>query len=211
MPKKIFIIIFLSLIFSFQGKAQLTEWEKDIERNGISFKKLRYSTHGIDTTGIIGLLSSEQEVEGIPCAKDWIHFSASWVPELFCLSTEHNVVNLTLPAGTWVILSPGLDYHTVVFPKDTLIADNLCRGGGGSNGARTKFYDTGELRSCFLKKNTKIDSVPCKGGIISYVQFHKNGKLYSASLSKDIKIQDYELVKGQKIYIDDKGLIITNK
>ena len=205
---KILIISNVILLSGCSCSYKHTKWHQDVERNNLSFTKLRYSLHDQDTLTIITYLKDNTEIDGYPCKEGWVHFTKSWEPKLFCLYENYSINNVELPGGTWIKLKPDSNIFSVVFPKNTFIDDYECKGGGGVTGVQTSFYNSGKLRSFFSDKPIIINGIKCKGGMINLITLHENGKLKSCKLDEDIIVEGNTIKKGSVIRTDALGKII---
>ena len=69
--KILFLILLLLISICFYS---CKEWEYDIEKNGIHFKKMYQSKGGTNT----GYMTENHNIQGFPCEKGWIHFRKNW-------------------------------------------------------------------------------------------------------------------------------------
>jgi hypothetical protein len=77
----------------------------------------------------------------------------------------------------------------------------------------TALYAGGELKTCWLARDSLVDGVPCghasvwadlfQGG--SGTNFHANGKLKSCMLSRDARIGDRAFRRGDHVEMDANG------
>lgn len=149
------------------------KWVYDEELNDIQFKKYRYAVSDNDTVSIIGYIEENKVINDIPCAAGWVHFTSDMKLKLFCLSETIEIKNVVLPAGSWIVSNYSDDALVAVFPEDTLIGSFPVKGGGGSKGIQTSFYDNGNIKSFF-----------------PYQKFEYQGKEYKKSIFKPINLDE---------------------
>jgi hypothetical protein len=183
MRKKLFnmsrfhYLILLFLIIINISCAQSIRWINNEEINSIQFKKIRYSCNDSDTISIIGFMNYNNIIQGYPCKKGWVHFTKEKDLKLFCLSETHEVENIMLPVGCWIIDTQNDNFTTVVFPNDTIIQGFPVSGGGGVKGARTRFYKSGKLKSFFPSKDFISNDTKFKKSIFHSVKILSDGSL----------------------------------
>jgi hypothetical protein len=148
-----------------------------VEKEGMEFKKIRYSCNEEDTISIIGFLKSDIDIDHYPCKRGWVHFTKDWELKLFCLYKAAEVENVDLPKGSWIIENQKDDYITVVFPADTTIQGFPVRGGGGVKGARTQFYKSGELKNFFPAQDFVLNGIQYRKSLLNYVKLTRNGQI----------------------------------
>ncbi len=153
------------------------KWTYDEELNGIQFKKYKYSIGDNDTISIIGYIDSDMKINNIECAAGWIHLTPDMNLKLFCLAKPNQIKNVLLPKDTWIVSNYTYDNLTVVFPEDTLINEFPVKGGGGSKGAHTSFYDNGNLKSFFPFKKFEHNGIIYKKSIYKSVKLNENGEI----------------------------------
>ena len=61
------VIIFICILFN--SYACGAKWLRDVEMDGIKFKKIKTGDSGI----IIGYLNENTTIQGYPCKKGWVH------------------------------------------------------------------------------------------------------------------------------------------
>jgi hypothetical protein len=156
-------------------------------------------------------LKNDTEINEMPCKKGWVHFAPNWQLTLFCLSEKTLIANRTFEKNTWIFTEPGNEYFGVVLPEKAKIDGYDCLGGGGSKGIQMSFYNSGELRSFFTKNDIEVSGVKCKGGILSPIFLHKNGKLKACKSAESITIKGFDIKKGAKMTFDENGNYILNE
>ena len=201
------VIFFLSVSCNFQ----YTKWDRNVSNEKMNFSRVRYSIQETDTTSIIGYLKNNTVINGYPCKQGWVHFTKDWQPKLFCLYKKSTVNNVQLRKGSWVVLNPGRNFFSVVFPNDTIVENFRCKGGGGVNGFQTSFYNSGKLKEFFTDENITIDHIECKHGIKNPIKLHENGKLCSCMLNKEITLNSTTFKAGTFVQLDSIGTIIINQ
>lgn len=197
--------MFLLIIVSFVAcNGQYPDWEKNTVKNGIEFKKLRYSITNNDTT-IIGILKENTEIKQMPCKNTWVYFTSKWELTMFCLSEKKSIAGKNFEKDTWILMHPGNNYFSVVFNENKTIDGFLCLGGGGPKGIRTSFYNTGELLSFFTKNDIEISDIKCAGGVLNPITLYKNGALKSCKAAENFTIAGKHVKKGEKVSLSEKG------
>ena len=202
MKKKTILLISLYFLILFTS---CKEWEYDVEKHGIHFKKISQSDAGT----IIGFMSENQTIDGYPCAKGWIHFRSNWQLLSFQISEPFAFRGTKFPAKTWI----HMPYHeestnyVVSLPYDMEIQGYLCSGSGGYGGTHTGFYGNGKLRSFFPPENIIIDGVPCKSTPFQNTILHESGKLKKCKLSADFEQNGMIYKKGIVIDFDENGQV----
>jgi hypothetical protein len=72
-------ILFMAMIFLvIFGPYSCKDWEYNIEKNGIHFKKIYQSKGGTN----VGYMTAKHSIQGFPCEKGWIHFKKDWKTSL---------------------------------------------------------------------------------------------------------------------------------
>jgi hypothetical protein len=142
-------------------------------------------------------LDQPQEVNGIPCAKDYAWFYADGKLQRCTTSREMAVGVAQVPAGSIVELLPNGKPNYVMMLHDATIGEVTCKGGnrllGPSEGAMVMLYPSGKLQMCWLAKDQTVQGIPCmNGGILGDgakrgggVKFRESGKLESCTLAED--------------------------
>ena len=138
-------------------------------------------------------LERAQEVNGIPCAKDYAWFYAGGKLQRCTTSREVGFGMAQVPAGSIVaVLEDGRpDYAMMV--RDVEVAGVTCSGGnrvlGPGEGAMTTFYPSGKLKQCFLAEDQDVLGVPCRAsGMMrpdAGVELFEDGRLKSCTLAKE--------------------------
>jgi len=192
-------IILVSMIFT-----GCKNWEYNVEKNGIYFKKISQSESGT----VIGYMTEDHEIEGYPCEKGWIHFKDNFSLQSFQISREFTFNNTLLPAHTWIHMPyKGQSGYILSLPFDYKIQGYLCSGSGGYKGTQTGFYDSGRLRSFYTPYDITVDGVPCNASIFDNINLHENGRLKSCNLAEDYPADGVTFKKGSKIELDESGKI----
>lgn len=184
-----------------------TKWERDVEMNGIEFKKIRYS----DSGGIIAYLDKNTTIQGYPCKKGWVHFHENKDLKSFALEKSIKINYLEIPVGTWMTLNQDGLLSLCAFPDNIDIQGYLCRGTGGPKGVQVSFYESGALRVFFSPDPIEIQGIPCKGGVFNSIVLHENGDLKECTLSEPTEINYIEYDKGERLSFDIKGNIFAKK
>ncbi|HOZ29427.1 MAG TPA: hypothetical protein PLL66_00770 [Bacteroidales bacterium] len=153
------------------------KWVYDDELNDIQFKKYRYAISDNDTVSVIGYIEENKVINEIPCASGWVHFTADMKLKLFCLSETIEINNVLLPAGSWIVSNYSDENLIVVFPEDTLIGSFPVKGGGGSKGVQTSFYDNGNIKSFFPYQKFEYQGKEYKKSIFNSINLDENGNV----------------------------------
>lgn len=197
------IVILLSLVLLVLiglAVSGCKDWEYNIEKNGILFKKIHQSEGGTR----VGFMTGNHTIQGFPCEKGWIHFRDNWDLLSFQLSKAVTYKNMVLPAHTWIHFPYHQDRTGYVcsFPHDYEVRGFLCGGSGGYKGTHTGFYDSGKLRSFFPPQDVRIDGVPCRASLLANVNLHENGRIKSCKLAADYRFDGKAYKKGETIRLD---------
>jgi hypothetical protein len=184
-------------------------WEYDVVKHGIHFKKISKSKSG----NYIGYMTDDRIIHGLPCSKGWIHFRNTWKLLSFQLSTDYEYKTTFLPAHTWIHFanSEGRSGYICAFPYNYEVQGYLCGGSGGYKGTHTGFYANGKLRSFFPPEDTVINDILCKASSFTSVELYENGNLKSCKLSKDYQADGKKYKKGRVVEIDKSGKIIKTQ
>ena len=181
------------------------DWEYDVEKNGIHFKKIYQSKGGTN----VGYMTENHNIQGFPCEKGWIHFKKNWKLLSFQLSKDFIFNNESLPAHTWI----HFPYHgaktgyVCSFPYNYKVQGYLCGGSGGFKGTHTGFYDSGKLRSFFPPEDLIVDDIPCKASLFVNVKLYENSRIKSCKLAEDYLLDGIVYKKGKMIQFDKSGKI----
>jgi len=196
--KIILLLIFSSLLFT-----SCKNWEYDIEKHDIHFKKISQSKRGT----IIGFMSENQSIQGYPCEKGWIHFRPNWELLSFQFSKPYNYNGTEFPAKTWIHrpYHDGRTDYVISLPYDMEIQGHLCGGSGGYKGIHTGFYGNGKLRSFFPPKDVIIQGVPCEASLLENINLYENGKLQQCKLSQSFNHKSKTYRKGSILNFDKMG------
>lgn len=209
MNKKVKILVVLSTLIAvlvfFNG---CKNWEYNVEKNGIHFKKIYQSKGGTNT----GNMSENHDIQGFPCEKGWIHFKKDWKLLSCQLSKDIWYKNTDLPAHTWLHFPyhEGQTGYVCSFPFDYEVQGYLCGGSGGYKGIRTGFYDSGKLRSFFPSEDLIVGGVPCEASLLVNVKLFENGYIKSCKLAKNYQKDGITYNKGKTIVFDKNGKVIQN-
>ncbi len=204
MKKNLLLIL---LLLSLPLLTNCKDWEKDVNRNGIYFKKIHQSKSG----NYIGFIPKNQVIQGFPCQKGWVHFQENWKLLSFQLNQKYTFNKTVLPAHTWIHFPNQKDRtgYICVFPTNFKVQGFVCRGSGGYSGIHTGFYKNGRLRSFFAPENILIKGIPCKKSLFTNINLYKSGELKSCKLFQDIEIKNQKYEKGLVIHFDEKGNVIS--
>ncbi len=178
-------------------------WQYDVVKEGIHFKKIRQNASG----GYTGYMTENHQIHGFPCEKGWIHFKDDGSLESFQLSEEFWFNGTLLPANTWIhYWTPeSIGGYVCAFPYDYKVQGYLCGGSGGYKGTHTGFYDSGKLRSFYPPDNVVVDSVPCEASLLVNVQLYENGSIKRCKLAADYEHNGKIYKKGSTIIFGKKG------
>ncbi len=141
MIKKIKIVLILAIpiiaCLHFYG---CKDWEYNVVKNGIHFKKIYQSKGGTNT----GYMTENHTIKGFPCKKGWIHFKKNWELLSFQLNEDFMYKSMPLPAHTWLHFPYHSDQTGYVcsFPYNYKVQGYPCGGSGGYKGTHTGFYDS---------------------------------------------------------------------
>ncbi|MDD3050262.1 MAG: hypothetical protein PHR06_03875 [Candidatus Cloacimonetes bacterium] len=195
------LLSFLAAISLFSCR----KWEYDVERNGIHFEKITQSENGT----IVGFMSKNQNIQGFPCEKGWIHFDKDWNLLSFQLHQDFMYKNTLLPAHTWFLFPYYRDItgYGCSFPADYKVQGYLCSGSGGYKGTHTGFYESGNLRSFYPPEDVLINGVPCKASLLVNVNLHENGMIKSCKLARDYQTDGKLYRKGRFLEFDEFGKV----
>jgi hypothetical protein len=206
MSKKIKLLLILAIpILACLCFYACKDWEYNVVKNGIHFKKIYQSKGGTNT----GYMTDNHTIQGFPCEKGWIHFKKNWQLLSFQLSDDFIYKETLLPAQTWL----HFPYHDrqsgyiCSFPYDYEIQEYLCGGSGGYKGTHTGFYDSGKLRSFFPSEDVIIDGVPCEASLFANVNLYENGNIKSCKLAEDYQVNGKIYKKGKTIEFNKTGKV----
>lgn len=198
------LIMLIAVSLSFFG---CKEWEYDVKKNGIHFKKISRSPGGIST----GYMTENHTIQGFPCEKGWIHFGKDWELRGFQLSENLIYKGTLLPSHTWMHFRFPAEKrgYVVSLPDDYIVQGYLCGGSGGYKGTHTAFYESGNLRSFFPPKDIVVDGVPCMASPFVFVGLYESGNIKACKLAEDYKVNGQVYRKGSKVKFDRSGSIIN--
>jgi hypothetical protein len=188
----------------FNSYACSPKWLRDVEMDGIKFKKIKTGDSGI----IIGYLNENTTIQAYPCKKGWIHLYKNKNLKSFTLEKSALINNIEIPSETWATLNEKGDIILCAFPENMEIQGHLCRGTGGSKGVQVSFYESGALKMFFSPESIKIQGVLCKGGVFNHIGLHENGKLKTCTLQSNTIIDSVQYNKGERLRFDITGRVI---
>jgi hypothetical protein len=205
--KKICFIFSISIVVSlcFYG---CKEWEYNVEKNGIHFKKISQSKAGT----FVGYMTKNQKIQGFPCEGGWIHFKEDWQLLSFQVSKDFMYKGTLVPAHTWFHFPYHADQTGYVFsfPYDYEVQGHLCGGSGGYKGTHTGFYDSGKLRSFFPPEDVFVDGIPCEASLLVNVNLYEDGNIKSCKLAEDYLVNEKSFKKGKTIEFNKTGRVKPN-
>jgi hypothetical protein len=181
------------------------DWKYDISEQGVAFSKVRYEANGL----IIGTLKEDTVIGGRPCKQGWVHLRTNGVPVGFTASREIDLGRFTIPADTWVFQDQNGVVTVCAFPRDTEVQGHLCRGSGGPKGVQSAFYPSGALKQYFLRHDTLIQGIPCRGGLFNEsIELYENGGLKGCALSEDLVRDGRRYAKGTRLRFGPEGQVV---
>ena len=185
--------------------AGCSDWRYDVTVQGVAFSKVRIEDNGL----VIGQLKEDTLIGGRPCKQGWVHLRPNGVPVGFTASREIDLGRFTIPADTWVFQNEDGIVTVCAFPRDTEVQGHLCRGSGGPEGVQAAFYSSGSLKEYFLRPDTRIQGIPCKGGLIRQsIKLHENGRLKECVISEELARDDRTYPVGTHLRFDSDGHIM---
>jgi hypothetical protein len=178
--------------------------EKDVVKNGISFKAFREYENGQK----LGTLNKDTRINGWPCRRNFVVFYPDWRLDELHLFEDYVRNGISMPKGTRVFPNKEGNPGTCIFPHDVQIQGHLCRGGG----IMTSFYKSGRLELFYTQDPIMIDGVPCKNGTGpgQYIQLHENGRLKQCMLDRSMTIGGKEYPKSAVLQLDEAGNVIPS-
>jgi hypothetical protein len=194
---KVLLRATIVVIISFGFFSGCKDWQYDVEKNGIHFKKIHQSKNGNNT----GYMRGNHTIQGFPCEKGWIHFDKNWKLLSFQLSNDFMYNNTLLPAHTWLHF-PYHKNHTgyvCSFPYNYEVQGYLCGGTGGYKGTHTGFYGSGKLRSFFPPEDVTVNGLLCEASPFASVKLYENGCIKSCKLARDYQIDGKTFKKGEQV------------
>ena len=200
------ILISAAVLFISVNICGCKNWQYDVEKYNIRFKKIRQSESG----NIIGYMTENHTVQGFPCEKGWIHFKENGRVRFLQLSKDFMYRGTLLPAHTWYHLpyTDSIEGYICSFPYDCVVQGHLCEGTGGSKGTSTGFYESGRLRSFYPPDDIEIDGVPCEASPFVNVWLHeKSGRLKRCKLSRNYEAHGRIYKKGSLVEFDENGKV----
>jgi hypothetical protein len=181
----------------------LHQWDQDVTRHGIHFKKLR-----VNSDMAIGILSEDTVIEDYTCQKGWVHLTGDFKLRAFMTAKPVVYGAVTLPKGSWIRVREGGTFGPCALPGNTDIQGHLCKGTGGPKGVQTCFYPSGQLSSYFASKDVVVDGIPCLASVLHPVKLHENGRLKQCTLSRAAVIEGIEHKRKTSVRFDEKGQVI---
>jgi hypothetical protein len=209
--KKVRLLFIISVVFCCGLLiACPMNWQKNVTKNGIYFKKLRYNE---DLKSYTGFIDTDINTGGYSCQKGWIRFFDNWQLKSFVTTQDLNLSDNYIPAGTWIEFDRSGRIRLCAFPRDTSVRGIVCKGTSGNpKGFHTTFYPDGALKYCCPVTDLEIKGIPCKSGFFEIIGLHPNGNLMECELSRDFVLNDLSLKKGEKIRLNpDRSLDTTIK
>jgi hypothetical protein len=180
-------------------------WKYDISEHGVAFSKVRHEENDL----IIGTLKEDTVIAGRPCKQGWVHLCANGVPVGFTASRAIDLGRFEIPAETWVIQNQNGVVTVCAFPRDTEVQGHRCRGNGGPKGVQAAFYASGALKQYFLRHDTRIQEVPCRGGLFNEsIELYEDGRLKGCVLGEDLMREGRRYPKGTRLHFDPKGQVV---
>jgi len=155
-------------------------------------------------------LDKTTEIQGYTCKPGYAWFYDGGALSSCQLEREVAFGEATVPAGSWITISPTGQPDFAFLRDDTRIGAVTCMGSNmGREGVSTSFYPGGRLRACFLAGDQEIQGVPCvHDGFISevfhgnsVVEFYENGDLHSCRLSRAATVRGQAFDKGERVYL----------
>jgi hypothetical protein len=184
--------------------AGCSDWKYDVAVQGVAFSKVKIEDNGI----VIGQLKEDTLIGGRPCKQGWVHLRPNGVPVGFTASREVDLGRFTIPADTWVFQNDDGVVTVCAFPRDVEVQGHLCRGSGGPEGVQAAFYPSGSLKEYFLRHDTRIQGIPCKGGLIRQsIKLHENGRLKECVLSEELVRDGHTCPKDTRLRFGSDGRI----
>jgi hypothetical protein len=185
--------------------AGCSDWQYDVTVQGVAFSKVKTEDNGL----VIGQLKEDTLIGGRPCKRGWVHLRPNGVPVGFAASREIDLGRFTIPADTWVFQNEDGVVTVCAFPRDTEVQGHLCRGSGGPEGVQAAFYPSGSLKEYFLRHATRIQGIPCKGGLVTEsIKLHENGRLKACVLSEELVRGGHTYPVNTHLRFDSDGHII---
>lgn len=182
-----------------------SQWQYGVTIKGVAFNKVRINERGL----VIGVLKEDTIIGGRPCQRGWVHLHSNGVPAGFTAAKPIDLTRFTIPAETWVLQNSNGAVTVCAFPRDTEVQGHLCRGSGGPEGVQAAFYASGALKQYFLRRDTKIQDIPCKAGVFNQsIELHENGRLKACVLSESLERNGQTYQRGERIQFDPEGRIL---
>ena len=206
MSKKIRILLLIAVpIVACLCFIACKDWEYNVVKNGIHFKKISQSKGGTN----IGYMTDNNTIQGFPCERGWIHFKKDWRLLSFQLSEDFMYNETLVPAHTWF----HFPYHAnrsgyiYSFPHNYKVQGYVCGGSGGYKGTHTGFYESGKLRSFFPPEDVFVGGVPCEASLFANVNLYENGNIKSCRLAEDYQVDGVFYKRGKTVEFDKDGKV----
>jgi hypothetical protein len=197
-----FLLLFQAPLLLLAG---CSHWQHEVVTQNVAFTKVRIENNGL----VIGQLKKDTVIGGRPCKQGWVHIGPNGVPVGFTASRTIDLGRFVIPSGTWVFQNGNGEITVCAFPRDTDIQGHMCRGSGGPKGVQAAFYPDGSLKEYFLRQDTLIQGIPCKGGLFNRsIHLHKNGRLKECVLSEELARDGCTYSVGTHLHFDSDGHII---
>ncbi len=145
------------------------------------------------------------DVQDYPCI-GWTWYRQDGSLENFQLNKNIAIQGIEIPKDSRVFLRLDGTLEQCYFSKDVFINGYPCDGGNQKEA--TGFYPDGSLRFLFLTEERTIQSIPCRPGGLSIVQFYENGKLKQCELPHDVEYKDVTYKGRTKLFFDKAGNVI---
>jgi hypothetical protein len=185
--------------------ASCSEWKYDVTVQGVAFSRVKIEDYGL----VIGELKEDTRIGGRPCKRGWVHLRPNGVPVGFTAAQAIDLGRFTIPADTWVFQNDDGVVTVCAFPRDTEVQGHMCQGSGGPTGVQAAFYPGGSLKEYFLRHDTRIQGIPCKGGLFNQsIKLHENGRLKECVLSEELVRDGHTYPTNTLLHFDSAGQII---
>jgi hypothetical protein len=200
--KSSWLLLFQTMALFLAG---CSDWRYNVTVQGVAFSRVKVEDNGL----VIGELKEDTLIGRRPCKRGWVHLRPNGVPVGFTASREIDLGRLAIPADTWVFQNEGGAVTVCAFPRDTEVQGHLCRGSGGPTGVQAAFYPSRSLKEYFLRHNTRIQGIPCQGGLSDQsIKLHENGRLKECILSEEFVREGRRYPAGTHLRFEADGRII---
>ncbi|MBN2511044.1 MAG: hypothetical protein JXB03_12240 [Spirochaetales bacterium] len=186
-------------------------WQRNITVGEVSYSKFRYTGRERESEYAysIGMLAEVARVNGL-MYKGYLHLRGNGTVSGGILAQPVFLCETLFPENTWVSFSPEGWLETCALPDSMDIQGFPVLGtGGGVKGAHASFYPSGDLRLFFTGKDMEVDGIPCKGGLLSYIELYSGGRLKKCTLSRDVVIDGILYRKGSGLKLTETGRILA--